>query len=314
MPTPYHPKPIYNYLQESFHVAKLLIFGAGGFIGGRLARAALAGGWLVSAAARSAEALFPGAEWARCDVTIPGEIERLVQAARPDAVANLAAVANIDRAEVERDAAYRVNTRAAADMASAAARAGCRFLHFSSDAVFDGTRDRYTEADPPNPLNYYGYTKAEAERLVLEAYPRAAILRISLALGFPLRQGNAFLPVIEARLSEGVEVFTPEEEIRTPVDTATLCAAALELAGGDFSGLLHVGALESIDRYRMTCRLAERMGFDTHLIRRAGPPLPGRAPRHKNGILSVEKVQSVLRTPMRSLDETLERALGKENP
>jgi len=72
--------------------------------------------------------------------------------------------------------------------------------------------------------------------------------------------------------------------------------------------------VQSIDRYTLTCRLAERMGFSSSLVRRAGPPLPGRAPRHKNGILAVDKIQSTLGLPMPSLDEMLDRALNREAP
>ncbi len=292
--------------------AKLLIFGAGGFIGGRLAQAALAHGWQVTAATRAGEPILPGAQCAACNVTDPSQVEALVRAARPDAVANLAASANIDRAEVEREAAWRVNVQAAVSIAESAARHGARLVHFSSDAVFDGTRARYSEDDPPAPLNYYGDTKAEADQRLLALPGSAAILRISLALGYPLRRGNSFLSVLRLRLGQGEPVYAPEDEVRTPIDVTSLCAAALALAASGYHGLLNIGAIESIDRYALTCRLAGALGYDAGLVRRAGPPLPGRAPRHKNGVLAVEKIQRVLAMPMPTIEQMLALALSEQ--
>jgi dTDP-4-dehydrorhamnose reductase len=85
---------------------------------------------------------------------------------RPDAVVDLAAVADIARAERERDLARAVNVDAARSIAAAAAAAGAACVYFSSDAVFAGTAERYTEDDPLAPVNWYGQTKADGERAV----------------------------------------------------------------------------------------------------------------------------------------------------
>lgn len=277
----------------------IVIFGAGGFIGGCLAQAARAAGWVVSAASHSA-----------CDISLPDQVNRLLETTRPDAVFNPAAAANIDRVEVERQTAYRVNVEGAANIARACARLGLRLVHYSTDAVFAGSPAPIREEDPPSPINYYGYTKMVAEQAVLQACPTAVIVRISLALGFPASHpSNSFLAMLQDRLSRGIEVFAPENEIRTPIDISTLSAVSLELASFPTSGILHVGSFEHIDRFSLTCLLANRLGLDASLVRRAGPPLPGRVSRHPVGILDVSRVRSLLKTPMLSLDETIARAV-----
>lgn len=282
----------------------ILIFGASGFIGGRLAQAARAAGLRVTCVQRS-----PGAD-AACDISDRQQVERLLAAARPGAVFNLAAQANIDRAEIERQAAYSVNVTGAANVAAACAALGLRLVHYSTDAVFDGTRIPIREDDPPSPLNYYGCTKSAGDARVSQACPSAVILRVSLALGFPAApHTNSFLGMLRARWAEGVPVYAPEDEIRTPVDILTLCAASLELIDNPASGVFNIGSTTSIDRYGLTTRLAERMGCPAALVIPGGVPLPGRAPRHRVGILDVSKIQAALRTPMPGIDETLERAL-----
>jgi len=147
---------------------------------------------------------------------------------------------------------------AARAMASACAASGAYFLYFSSDAVFAGTAPRYREEDPPQPVNYYGRTKAEGEKAVRQADPQAGIVRLSLVLGFPVTEGNSFFAALESRLKAGQEVVAPVDEIRTPVDVLTLAECVLELIGLRFAGVLHIGSTDSIDRAALT-----RENFDS---------------------------------------------------
>lgn len=286
---------------------RMVVFGAGGFIGGCLAQAARCRGWQVCALDHSA-----------CDVTNSAQVEDLLAGLLPNAVLNPAARANIDWAETNREAAYQVNVTGALNVARACARLELRLIHYSTDAVFPGSAQPLREDDPPQPINYYGYTKMVAEQAVLAACPSAVILRVSLALGFPAAQhGNSFLAMLHDRLSNGVEVFAPQTEIRTPVDIHTLANASLELAQKRVRGVLHIGATQSVDRYSLTLRLAQMLGLDPSLVRAAGTPAPGRAPRHAVSILDVSRIRSVLQTPMLNMEDTLARAITRlplDNP
>ena len=279
---------------------RILIFGAGGFTGGRLVLAAQRAGWQVTAPSRNL-----------VDITEPHTVSRRIKEERPDVVVNAAAMAGIDRAEINQAEAYQVNTSGAVNIARSCAELGSKHIFFSSDAVFDGTAAICSEDASTNPLNYYGFTKAEAERQITEINSGAVILRVALILGFPVAGGNSYLAGTQRRLQAGETVPAPRDEIRTPVDIHTLCTAVLELTQSAFSGILHLGALESINRYDLTCQIATRLGFDTKNIL-PDPSLTGRALRHKNGILSVQRAQQVLRTPMLPLEQTMERAFLNE--
>jgi len=298
----------------------LALFGGGGFVGGNLALATLRQGWTVHIVDSLELPGVPGARWHRADITEAAAVGALLDQLRPDAVVDLAAVADIDRAERERDLAWAVNVEAARVIASASAALGSAFLYFSSDAVFAGTAARYTEEDPPSPVNYYGRTKAEGERAVLAAYPGAGIVRISLALGFPVTGGNSFFAALEAGLRAGKEITAPSDEVRTPVDVSTLSACVLELLGMRHAGVIHIGSTDSIDRATLTRKAAALMGFpDARIIAQpaAAQPIavqlaeskPGRAPRHKNGIISVAKAQRLLRTPLLTAEQSIRRAI-----
>jgi dTDP-4-dehydrorhamnose reductase len=290
---------------------KLVIFGGSGFVGGNLAAIAQRQNWQVYIADFN-----PGVhgEWLKVNIADRQAVDELLASVTPTAVVNVAAIADIDRAEREKDLAYQVNVLGARNIAESCARRAIRYVFFSSDAVFDGQATQYTEEDPPHPVNYYGQTKAEAEQAVLQACPGAAVIRISLVLGFPVVSGNAFFASLESKLKDGKPIPAPVYEIRTPVDVITLSEAVLELCENNFCGLLHIGATGSINRFDLSIILARRMGYPADLIQLQTAPevKPGRAPRHGNGIISVAKAQRVLQTKMLSTQESIQRAFNEK--
>jgi dTDP-4-dehydrorhamnose reductase len=295
---------------------RLLFFGGGGFVGGNLAVAAQRRGWEVHVAERvEFPGGLPGARWHLLDIREQPAVRALVDELGPRAVVDVAAVADIDRAEREQEQARAVNVEAARTIAAASAAAGAYCLYFSSDAVFAGTAAGYGEEDAPAPVNFYGRTKAEGEQAVRQADPRAGIVRLSLVLGFPVTAGNSFFAALEAKLKAGQEVAAPADEIRTPVDVLTLSECVLELIGLRFAGVLHIGSTDSIDRAAITRRAAQLMGFpEARVVAQAvTAPLPGRAARHKNGIIRVDKARALLKTPLLSAEASIQRAI-RERP
>ena len=297
----------------------LVLFGGGGFVGGNIAALARREGWKVVVADSAFRPGLGDMEWRRVDITDPIQVRAVLSEVKADAAVNVAAIADVDLAEREQALARRVNVDGARNVAEACSALGAAHVFFSSDAVFDGARSGYTEEDPTAPVNFYGRTKAEAERAVLSAHPGTAVIRISLVLGFPVTGGNSFYASLAAKLAAGTVVPCPKDEVRTPIDVLTLSESVLELAGNGFAGLLHLGATGSIDRYELTRRTAVLLGYDEALVvhdqslvaeQAPQDSKTGRAPRHKNGIISVEKASHTLRTPMLGVDQTIARALA----
>jgi dTDP-4-dehydrorhamnose reductase len=290
---------------------KLIVFGGSGFVGGNMAHVAQNTGWEVFIADTRPG---PLGEWCSVDITDQASVQAAVSNVQPDAVVNVAAIADIDLAEQKKELACQVNVDGARFVAECCAASNIPYVFFSSDAVFDGESQDYREEDAPKPVNYYGRTKLEAEHAVLKAYPSAVVIRISLVLGFPLASGNAFLAGLHAKLKEGKPVIAPTFEIRTPVDVITLSECVLELCTNSYKGILHIGATDSISRYDLSCILARRMGFDEQLVQPQTTPdnNPARAPRHKNGIICVDKARSVLKTQLLSVDAGIERAFQEK--
>jgi dTDP-4-dehydrorhamnose reductase len=289
---------------------KLVIFGGSGFVGGNMTKIAQEKGWQVVIADNRS---VTQADYRLVDITDKNSVERVIAETEPTAVVNVAAIADIDQAEREQGLAYKVNVDGARNVAESCTQHRIRYVFFSSDAVFDGESSSYKEDDPLAPVNYYGRTKMEAEKAVFQACPGAAVIRISLVLGYPVQSGNSFFANLHTRLQEGNDISTPTDEIRTPVDVYTLSECILELCENEYAGVLHIGATDSINRYELTRELARRMGYNEDLIRPqpASSVKPGRAARHKNGIISVAKAHSLLKTSLLSTAESIQRAFDQ---
>ncbi len=291
-------------------MGKALIIGGNGFVGGHLLMTAQKLGYECAIADISDTPLYD-TKYFKLDITDERAVKEVFMQYKPDFTVNVAAVADIDKAENQKELAYAINTSGAGICARAAADIGGRYLWFSSDAVFDGENsEKYAEDSTLAPCNYYGGTKRLGEQAVIDANPDACIIRISLVLGYALHVGNSFVSSLYKNLSAGNSIYAPTGEIRTPIDVKTLCESVFELGSIGYKGVVHLGSTETISRYELTQRLAQGMGFDKELVKPLESADPKKAPRHKNGILNINKAKGLLKTPMKSMEETIKRALS----
>jgi dTDP-4-dehydrorhamnose reductase len=290
---------------------RILIFGGSGFIGGNIALKAL-DNWDVSAASRS-ETRFPdGIKWHHADITDKSEVKGLFEKINPDVCINAAALSKIDRAEKDKEFAWKINVEGAENIARCCGSFGIRHIYFSSDAVYEGSAEIYHENDAPAPVNYYGKTKAAAEKVVFSLIRDAVVIRISLVLGFPVTDVPSFYTDLQDKLKKPGAIYFPDDEYRTPVDVLTLSDCVVELAENDFNGVIHIGSKGHVSRHELAGMIAEMMGFERDRVRALprGERDPNKAPRHKNGILDVSKALALLNTPLLSVEEGVRRTFA----
>jgi dTDP-4-dehydrorhamnose reductase len=256
---------------------RLLITGGCGYLGRELVRRAPGRGWDVRATWFERPPPRGEADWVQADL-------RHVEAAWR-AVAGVDVV--IHTAYRQGAGEWEVNVEGSAAVAEAAR--GLRLVHLSSDVVFDGTRGRYREEDAPDPVNAYGRSKAEAERLVSELHPDATIVRTSLIYG-------GAEPGPQERLAaEGTRFFV--DEIRSPVQVGDLAEALLELVELELPGPFHLGVADDVSRFDF----AVLLGADPDVIERAHTT-PDRAP---DVSLDSSRAAGLLQTRLRGAYEVL---------
>ena len=159
---------------------------------------------------------------------------------------------------------------------------GLRLVALSTDQVLAGDRAFASEAVPPRPLHVYGRTKLEGEQAVLAEHPDAAAVRLPLMIGRGHgARGTASESILwSLRAGRSVRLFT--DEYRTPVDPESLAAALVTLLRGRATGLFHLGGPERLSRYELGLRVARAFSLPASRLEPVpqstprGPPAPAR--------------------------------------
>jgi len=162
------------------------------------------------------------------DITERDAIGPCLDEYEPDLLVNCAAYTAVDRAEDEPDLAYRVNADAVGWLGEVCNARGVGVIHFSTDYVFDGTKDgAYTEDDTPNPLNIYGASKLEGENRLRAATDRHLILRVSWVFG---RIGRSFVDTILRLAKEREELTVVDDQVGAPSPADAVAATVRSIA------------------------------------------------------------------------------------
>jgi dTDP-4-dehydrorhamnose reductase len=235
--------------------SQVLITGASGFLGRRLmAVITSAVGWHHSRPAPNTVAV---------DITNETEVNRYFSENSVRVCLHCAANPNVDSCQADPAAATRLNVEGTRHVAHACAANGTRLIHISTDYVFDGAREAYSEEDEPAPMQVYGRTKAQAEALA-GAVPGSLIVRLPLLYG----------PEFAAKLRAGAEVALDDTAWRQPTHVDDAAAVLAKLVDSDVTGILHVAADKGTTKYQWALGLAP----DPSKVHRA-PPAPNRPPR-----------------------------------
>lgn len=218
----------------------VLLFGGNGQLGRELQRALAPLGTIV-ATTRSG-ALPDGSACETADFNEPASLVALLDRVRPDVVVNAAAYTAVDRAEEERDAAWRANAEAPGVIARWCAAAGVPLVHYSTDYVFDGQGTRpYREDDGTAPLGVYGASKLAGEEDIRAAGGRHLIFRTAWV--YAPHSANFLRTMLRVGADRDV-LRVVADQIGTPTPAALIAdvtAQALQHAGG-LSGTWHLTA------------------------------------------------------------------------
>ena len=219
---------------------RLLLLGANGQVGHAL-RPELARLGEVVCTTRSGT-LPGGGDCERADFDQPGALPALVDRIAPDVVVNAAAYTAVDRAEQERDAAFRANADAPAALAAACARRGALLVHYSTDYVFDGSGSRpWREDDATAPLGVYGASKLAGEDAIRASGARHMIFRTAWVYG---AYGHNFMRTMLRLAAERDELRVVDDQYGTPTSASRIASVTTAvLASAERpSGLWHLAA------------------------------------------------------------------------
>jgi dTDP-4-dehydrorhamnose reductase len=204
-----------------------------------------------------------------------GEAARLTQIlreARPAVVIHPAAIADVDACERDHALAYAANVQGAANLARASAAVGAHVIYVSTDYIFDGSEANpgpYGETATPHPVNYYGVTKLEAERVVSSICAGRvglAICRTALVYGVNPAGRTNFVVSMVNDLRAGKRIRAVTDQQNTPTAAASLAEMLMAAAQQRAVGLFHTAGGELLTRYALALAVADHFGLDRSLI------------------------------------------------
>ena len=271
---------------------RLLVTGGAGFLGNHLLRRAnqfVAAGTLHATPSTS----LPGVTFHVCDLQNPEEVRVLMDRVQPDVI--------IHPACSEQGKGIEAILPAAGLLAMQSLERNIRFIHLSTDQVFDGTSAPYTEESPTNPINPYGKAKAQAEELIRSLNPKATIVRTSLLydLRTPDRQTTRLIE--STKTGEQYRLFI--DELRCPIWVENFAEVLLEVATKDVPGLVHIGGPESLNRWDLGMGLLQHFGIaETSNIQQGTIEESGLI-RPMDLTMDSSQAKQALGTPLLSLQE-----------
>lgn len=200
------------------------------------------------------------------DLSLPGEAEWVLEHSLPEVIIHCAAMAIVDDCQKDPTRAMSVNADLPGRLARLAAEMGAKFVHISTDAVFDGVRGDYKEEDLPNPLSTYARTKLAGEIAVMAENPDALVARVNF-YGWSLRGNRSLAEYFYNNLSAGKTVNGFSDVIFCPLVVNDLADVLIRMVENDLSGLYHTVSSEKISKFEFGVQLARRFGFDPNLVK-----------------------------------------------
>jgi dTDP-4-dehydrorhamnose reductase len=236
----------------------------------------------------------------------------------PDYCINCAAYTAVDKAESEKDLAFMINGEAVGVLAAVCKEHNCRFIHISTDYVFNGQANApYKEDSAVDPQSVYGASKLEGEKLALQFNPDSIIIRTSWVYS---EFGKNFVKTMLRLMNEKEEVNVVNDQIGSPTYAADLAAAALQiithLPGRDNTGLVSTGIYHfsnqgTISWYDFALAIKDLSGSKCKINPISTSQYPTPVKRPANSVFDKTKIQQTFGIALKDWKQSLETCIRK---
>ena len=285
---------------------KALVLGASGFLGSYAGFALGKAGWDVTGASRS-----PARGYSKSiELGSLGDVRSAIRSQPWDVVINCVAIASHEQCESDPSSARLINQELPGMWAYRSWQNGSQFVHFSTDAVFDGSSaDLYSEDDATGAPSVYGQTKRAGEEAVVSANPEALVFRTNF-FGWSHDRARGILDFFASGLESGASMTGFRDYVVSSLYVGHLFELMIAALSAEGSGIYHLVSSSPLSKYDFGVALAHAMGANSDLIEPGlladNPALSNRG--HHLG-LSVDKLEGRVGRPVPSTTEGIEMAL-----
>ena len=217
-------------------------------------------------------------------------MRNVIEAVKPFALVNCAAYTAVDRAETEKDLAMTVNAEAPGILASLCREHGARFIHLSTDYVFDGKANSpYREEDPTAPTSVYGLSKREGERRALESNPDSVVIRTSWVY---FEHGKNFVKTMMRLMRDRERVGVVNDQFGSPTYAGDLAECILQLLESSrwVPGVYHFSNEGDIAWHEFAVAIRDIIGSACKVDAITTEQYPTPAPRPAYSVLDKRKI------------------------
>ena len=282
---------------------KMLITGAAGMLGSALCPILQKEGYEIIATDIQAQ---NDEKVEFLDVRDSTSVFKIVEEEKPDMIMHLAAETDVDKCEMEIDHAFITNVMGTQNVALACQKYDSMMTYISTAGVFDGTKcEPYTEFDKPNPINIYGKTKWEGEKIVKDLLHRYYVVRAGWMVGGG-RKDKKFVAKIINQLNKTNKLKVVTDKLGSPTYTVDFSNCLNELIKTGYYGLYHMTNKGNGSRYDVAKKVIEVLERDDVFIEPVSSahfPLP--APRSRSEMMLNYKLELLGMNYMRPWEEAL---------
>tara|TARA_Y100001970_G_scaffold294299_1_gene450069 strand:+ start:24399 stop:25271 length:873 start_codon:yes stop_codon:yes gene_type:complete len=183
----------------------------------------------------------------------------------PDVVINCSAITDVAKCEIEKELAYSVHVKGIENLIYCCSQNNAKLIHFSSDYVFDGTKNPYSELSKPSPINYYGTTKNKADKLISDELSNFLILRTSILYGSNDSLKTDYVGEVLTQLKVFGEISADNVRIKYPVFIDNLSDIVNQLINENKNGLYNIATDKGYTRYEWAKLIANIFELDGNI-------------------------------------------------
>ncbi|MGB5243568.1 MAG: SDR family oxidoreductase [Lutimonas sp.] len=271
---------------------RILVTGSNGLLGQNLVKFLVEHKFEVFAISRGENRLSNEKGYSYSDINLE-EFEKtrsFICDVEPHVIIHTAAMTNVDRCELEKEACYYANVEVVKNIVDCCETLDIQLIHLSTDFIFDGKKGYYKESDQANPVNYYGWSKLRSEELILESNIKYTILRTILVYGLTEEFKSNIIFWVKNNLGAKRDISVVTDQYRMPTHVDDLVFACHQAIIGEVFGVYHISSSELLSIFEVAKMVAEVFNLDKkyiHPVQSVELNLPAKRPEKTGFDLSL---------------------------
>ena len=239
------------------------------------------------------------------DLTKKDDIVNTMNRIKPDVVIHLGAMTDVELCETETELAKKINTDATEILALESEKYNTFFVYMSTDYVFDGKVGMKKENDKTNPINFYGKSKLDGERVFKKITTPNIIVRTSTPFG--IHSKKISFPIwVKKNLELEKEISVVVNQYTSPSYVPNISKMIIEIMERKITGIIHLAGATKISRYDFAVQISKIINVNKQFLKLTKmDQMDWKAQRPADSSLSVSKANKILKNKPEKIEDSL---------